>query len=48
MTTEALKQFNETAAETEAWLRLIEAAAKDAASALESLAVAQAQIAPLS
>ena len=47
MTTEQLKEFNDTAAETEAWLRLIEAAAKDAAAALTELAAAQDRIKPL-
>jgi hypothetical protein len=47
MNTETLKHFNQTAAETEAWLRLIEAAAKDAAVALTELAAAQDRIKPL-
>jgi hypothetical protein len=44
MTTEQLQEFNLKAAETEAWLRLIAAAARDAAAALTGFADAQARV----
>jgi hypothetical protein len=44
VTQEQLEKYNATAAETEAWLRLIAAAARDAAAALTELADAQAKV----